>query len=101
MDSVLQNAFYEYTTSDGRCLEPSCLLYNTAALVWSVYVRKEIPQKIREMNLNRETTCNYQHLIEKIKFYLPRINNHEIVEWNIFDFVMKELYKKVKRHCSQ
>lgn len=95
---MLQNAFYEHITNE-KCLEPSCLLYNAAALIWSIYVRKEIPKEIKEMNLNREVSCNYQHLIEKIKFYLPNINNQDIVEWTTFEFVMKELYKKVKRHC--
>jgi hypothetical protein len=101
IDLVLQNGFYDYVTNDGKCLEPSCLLYNTTRLIWSIYVRKEVPQKIRDMNLNRETLCNYHHLIEKIKFYLPNMSNNEISEWHTFHFIMNELYKKVKRHCVE
>lgn len=99
---VLSFYFYaNFQTREGMCLDSNCLLYNTANLIWKIYVRKEIPQKIREMNLNREIVCDYHHILEKVRFYLPNVSGEELTSWNTFYFLMKELYKKLKRHCVE
>lgn len=95
----MQNAFYDFVSTE--CLEHNCLLLNTCKLIWSIFVRKEIPQQIKDMKLNRETLFNYLHLTEKLKFYLPNIANKDIIEWKTFNFIMQELYKRIKKRWTK
>ncbi len=102
-DVELQDAFYNFVTIPDEngtkpCFESTCILRNTCRLIWSVYVKKDIPDIL--LKLNREIRFDYQHFIEKMRPYFENMDVNQYTGWDVFSRLMPILYQKLTWHCS-